>query len=132
DESIHSAEDARKAIAIGACRIINIKLGRVGGHAQARALHDVCHGQGAPVWGGGMLESGIGRAHNVALSRLINFSVPGDVSASKRYWSEDIIDPPVEVSRDGRIAQRNEPGIGYSVKEDLADRLTVRSQIFTA
>src|SRR5262245_52967755 len=132
DESIHSAEDARKAIAIGACRIINIKLGRVGGHAQARALHDVCRDRGAPVWCGGMLESGIGRAHNVALSSLINFSLPGDVSASKRYWSEDIIDPPVEVSQDGRIAQRNEPGIGYSVKEDLVDRLTVRSQIFTA
>ncbi|HEY2382268.1 MAG TPA: o-succinylbenzoate synthase [Terriglobia bacterium] len=132
DESIHSAEDARKAIRIGACRIINIKLGRVGGHREVRAVHDVCRDAGVPVWCGGMLESGIGRAHNVALSSLENFSLPGDVSASKRYWSEDIVDPPVEVSADGRIAQSDGPGIGYRVKEDLIERLTVRSQVFSA
>ena len=132
DESIHSADDARKAIKIGACKIINIKVGRVGGHKEARAVHDVCRDNGVPVWCGGMLESGIGRAHNVAISGLQNFSLPGDVSASKRYWSEDIIEPPVEVSPDGQIAQRNEPGIGFSVKEDLIERLTVRSLVFTA
>ena len=132
DESIHSAEDARKAIKIGACRIINIKLGRVGGHKEARAVHNVCRDHGIPVWCGGMLESGIGRAHNVALSSLENFSLPGDVSASKRYWSEDIIDPPVEVSADGQIEQSDRPGIGYKIKEDLIESLTVRSQVFTA
>jgi o-succinylbenzoate synthase len=132
DESIHSAEDARKAIKIGACRIINIKLGRVGGHKGARAVHDTCRDHGIPVWCGGMLESGIGRAHNVALSSLENFSLPGDVSASKRYWEEDLIDPPVEITGDGQIVQRSLPGIGYSVKEDLVERLTVRSQAFTA
>jgi O-succinylbenzoate synthase len=132
DESIHSAEDARKAIKIGACRIINIKLGRVGGHKQARAVHDVCRDHGIPVWCGGMLESGIGRAHNIALSSLENFSLPGDVSASKRYWAEDAIEPAVEVSADGQIPQRDQPGIGYNVKEQLIEQLTVRSQVFSA
>jgi O-succinylbenzoate synthase len=132
DESIHSADDARKAIKIGACKIINIKLGRVGGHREARAVHDVCRDYGIPVWCGGMLESGIGRAHNVALSSLENFSLPGDVSASKRYWSEDIIEPPVEVGAEGQIAQSDRPAIGYTVKEDLIERLTIRSQVFTA
>jgi O-succinylbenzoate synthase len=126
DESIHSAEDARKAISIGACRIINVKLGRLGGHREVRAVHDVCQNYGIPVWCGGMLESGIGRAHNVALSSLDNFSLPGDVSASDRYWTEDIIDPPVRVSASGQIAQRNEPGIGHAVREDLVEKLTVR------
>jgi O-succinylbenzoate synthase len=132
DESIHSAEDARKAIQIGACRIINVKLGRVGGHSAVRAVHDVCLKAGIPVWCGGMLESGIGRAHNVALSSLENFSLPGDVSASKRYWTEDIVEPPVEVSAEGQITQRCAPGIGYEVKLNLVDRLTVRRQMFPA
>jgi len=132
DESIHSADDARKAIKIGACKIINIKLGRVGGHGEARAVHDVCRDHGVPVWCGGMLESGIGRAHNVALSSLENFSLPGDVSASRRYWADDIIDPPVEVSSAGQIAERGGPGIGYSVREDFIQSLTVRSKVFTA
>jgi O-succinylbenzoate synthase len=132
DESIHSADDARKAIKIGACKIINVKLGRVGGHAEARALHDVCRDNGVPVWCGGMLESGICRAHNVALSSLENFSLPGDVSASRRYWSEDIIEPPVEVSSAGQITQRNAPGIGYRVRESLMESLTVRRQAFSA
>lgn len=132
DESIHSAEDARKAIRIGACKIINIKLGRVGGHREVRAVHDVCRDHGIPVWCGGMLESGVGRAHNVALSSLENFSLPGDVSAGKRYWAEDIIDPPVEVSAEGQITQHDGPGIGYRVKEEFVDRLTVRSQTFSA
>ena len=132
DESIHSAADARKAIKIGACRIINIKLGRVGGHAEARAVHDLCSDSGVPVWCGGMLESGIGRAHNIALSSLQAFSLPGDVSASKRYWAEDIIDPPVEVSAIGQITQSNQSGIGYKVKENLIEQFTVRSEAFTA
>jgi O-succinylbenzoate synthase len=130
DESIHSADDARKAIQIGACKIINIKLGRVGGHNHVRAVHDVCRNHGVPVWCGGMLESGIGRAHNVALSSLEGFTLPGDVAASKRYWSEDIVDPPVEVSASGRITQSPEPGIGYRVKSDLIERLTVRRSQF--
>ncbi len=132
DESIHSADDARKAIQIGACRIINVKLGRLGGHREVRAVHDVCRDNGIAVWCGGMLESGIGRAHNVALSSLENFTLPGDVTASKRYWSEDIIEPAVEVSPDGQITQREAAGIGYGVKQDLVDRLTVRSQVFSA
>lgn len=132
DESIHSAEDARKAIAIGACRIINIKLGRVGGHREARAVHDVCRDRGIPVWCGGMLESGIGRAHNIALSSLENFSLPGDVTASKRYWAEDIIDPPVIVSPEGMIRQRTEPGIGYTVKKSALEAVTVRTRVFEA
>jgi O-succinylbenzoate synthase len=132
DESIHSADDARKAIAIGACRIINIKLGRVGGFREARAVHDVCRDAGIPVWCGGMLESGIGRVHNVALSSLENFSLPGDVAASKRYWTEDVIDPPVEVSLQGTITQSTGSGIGYLVKESALDRFTVRSRVFGA
>jgi len=132
DESIHSSEDARKAIAIGACRIINIKLGRVGGHREARAVHDVCRDNGIPVWCGGMLESGIGRAHNIALSSLENFSLPGDVAASKRYWAEEVIDPPVLVSADGTIMQSMEPGIGYAVKESFLESVTAKVQVFGA
>jgi O-succinylbenzoate synthase len=131
DESIHSAEDARKAIAIGACRIINIKLGRVGGHREARAVHDVCRDRGIPVWCGGMLESGIGRAHNIALSSLENFSLPGDVAASKRYWAEEVIDPPVLVSANGTIAQSTEPGFGYAVKIPFLESVTVRNQVLS-
>ena len=132
DESIHSADDARKAIQIGACRIINIKLGRVGGHRAAKAVHDVCRDGGVPVWCGGMLESGIGRAHNIAMSGLDNFSLPGDVTASGRYWEHDIIDPEVVVDSDGRITQSAKPGIGYRVNEDRMSEFTVRSQVFTA
>jgi O-succinylbenzoate synthase len=130
DESIHSAEDARKAIGIGACRIINVKLGRVGGHRAAREVHDVCQDNGIPVWCGGMLESGIGRAHNIAMSSLDNFSLPGDVTASKRYWAHDIIDPEVAVDRDGRISQSKDIGIGYTVNQDRVAEFTVRSQVF--
>jgi O-succinylbenzoate synthase len=132
DESIHSADDARKAIQVGACRIINIKLGRVGGYREARAIHDVCRDSGIPVWCGGMLESGIGRAHNVALSSLENFSLPGDVAASKRYWAADVIDPWVEVSAKGTITQRMESGIGYAVNIEALQRCMVRRQVFSA
>jgi O-succinylbenzoate synthase len=132
DESIHSAEDARKAIGIGACRIINVKLGRVGGHSAAREVHDVCREYGIPVWCGGMLESGIGRAHNIAMSSLDDFTLPGDVTASRRYWQRDIIDPEVVVDRDGRISQSYDFGIGYRVNEDRVAEFTMRSQVFTA
>src|SRR5207302_4675983 len=93
DESIRNARDAEAAIELGACRIINIKVGRVGGFTEAKSVHDVCQAHNIPVWCGGMLESGVGRAHNVALSTLENFRLPGDVSASKRDWKEDISQP---------------------------------------
>jgi len=126
DESIRSARHAEQALRIGACRIINIKLGRVGGFAEARRVHDVAEKAGAPVWCGGMLEAGVGRAHNIALSTLPNFVLPGDVSASKRYWKRDIIEPPVEVTGRGTILLREEPGIGYGIDLDYLHRLTVR------
>jgi len=127
DESIHSAEDARKAIEMGACRIINIKAGRVGGLGRAKGVHDVARARGVPVWCGGMLESGIGRAHNVHLSTLGNFVLPGDVAASKRYFPEDLIEPPVEVRPDGTIVVPDGPGIGFGVREDRIQKHTLRS-----
>ncbi|MBI3666485.1 MAG: o-succinylbenzoate synthase, partial [Acidobacteria bacterium] len=108
--------------------IINIKMGRVGGLAEARRVHDVCREHGIPVWCGGMLESGIGRAHNIALSTLENFVLPGDVSASKRYWARDIILPPVEVTPRGTIQVRDEPGFGYSLDYDFIRQITVREE----
>jgi O-succinylbenzoate synthase len=117
---------------IGACRIVNIKVGRVGGFSEARKVHDVCATHQIPVWCGGMLESGVGRAHNVALSTLENFRLPGDVSASRRYWKEDIIEPEVEVSGQGMIAIQDVPGTGYRVREGLIEKLTVRQETITA
>ncbi len=128
DESIVSARAAAQAVETGACRIINIKVGRVSGFSEAIKIHNVCRQNKVPVWCGGMLESGIGRAHNIALSTLENFSLPGDVSASKRYWKEDIIDPEVKVSEDGMIAISDQPGTGYRIKEDLIEKLTVRKE----
>jgi o-succinylbenzoate synthase len=132
DESIVNARSAAFAVETGACRIINIKVGRVGGFSEAISVHDVCQASKVPVWCGGMLETGIGRAHNIALSTLPNFSLPGDVSASRRYWKEDIIDPEVEVSPQGMIAIRDVPGTGYQVKTDLIEKLTVRKETFRA
>jgi O-succinylbenzoate synthase len=132
DESIRSSDDALHAIAIGACRIINIKLGRVGGHVEARRVEQVCRENGIPVWCGGMLEAGIGRAHNIALSTLAGFTLPGDVSASARYWEEDIIDPPVTVSPRGTITPPAAPGIGFKVKLDRIEGLTRRKKVFEA
>lgn len=129
DESIHSSDDARHAIQIGAARIINVKLGRVGGHAEARKVEAICHEQNIPVWCGGMLESGIGRAHNIAMATLAGFTLPGDVSASSRYWAEDIIDPPVTVSSNGTIAAPDKPGIGFEVSLPRVESLTVRKAI---
>jgi o-succinylbenzoate synthase len=132
DECISNARHAEGAIEVGACRIINIKLGRVGGHTEARRVHDVCQQHSIPVWCGGMLESGVGRAHNVAMSTLPNFTLPGDVSASKRYWEEDIVEPEVEVSPRGTIRVPDAPGIGYTVKRAFVEQLMVRKKAWKA
>ncbi len=132
DESIVDARSAAFAVETAACRIINIKVGRVGGFSEALSIHDVCQSNKIPVWCGGMLETGIGRAHNIALSTLSNFSLPGDVSASKRYWKEDIIDPEVEVSPQGMIGVSDQPGTGYRIKPDLIEKLTVRKETLRA
>ena len=128
DESIRNRRDALAAIEMESCRILNIKLGRVGGFSEAIAVHNAAYERGIPVWCGGMLESGIGRSHNIALSTLPNFSLPGDVSASRRYWSEDIIEPEVTVTPDGEIEIADTPGRGYSVRMDRVDQLTVRKE----
>ena len=128
DESIHSAEDACHAISLGSCRIINVKLGRVGGHAEARRIEKVARDNEIPIWCGGMLESGIGRAHNIAMSTLAGFTLPGDVSASARYWEEDIIEPPVKVSERGTIKVPESPGIGFEINLPRIEALTVRKE----
>ena len=132
DECIHNARHALTAIELRACRIINIKLGRVGGHAEAREVQEVCRARGIPVWCGGMLETGIGRAHNIAMSTLPGFRLPGDVSASKRYWEEDIIEPEVEVTSQGTIRVPTSAGLGYAVRRDRIERLTVRKNSWSA
>jgi len=128
DECVHTEEQARAGVELGACKIINMKLGRVGGFTVARRIHDFCQQHGVPVWCGGMLESGIGRAHNIALATLPNFSLPGDVTASKRYWAEDIISPEVTVSPQGTIRVPSGPGIGFEPRLDLIEKLTVRKE----
>ena len=128
DESIRHARDAEAALEMDACRIINIKVGRVGGMSEAKKIHDVAKAHNVPVWCGGMLESGIGRVHNIHLSSLENFQLPGDVSASKRYWKEDIVDPEVTVSPQGMITVPDGPGTGFRVKEDLIEKLTARKK----
>jgi O-succinylbenzoate synthase len=132
DESIHNRRDALAAIEMESCKIVNIKLGRVGGFSEAIAVHNAAQERGIPVWCGGMLESGIGRSHNIALSTLENFTLPGDVSASARYWAEDIIEPEVVVSSAGEIAVPDTPGRGYQVRTDLVERLTVRKETIRA
>ncbi len=128
DECIRGARDAQAALELGSGKIINIKVGRVGGFSEAIAVHDIALQHGVPVWCGGMLESGIGRAQNIALSSLPNFSLPGDVSASKRYWSEDVIEPEVMVSSEGEIVVPTSAGRGYEVRRDRVEALTVRQQ----
>jgi O-succinylbenzoate synthase len=128
DESIRNRRDALAAIEMESCKIINIKLGRVGGFSEAIAIHNAAQERGIPVWCGGMLESGIGRSHNIALSTLENFTLPGDVSASARYWTEDIIEPEVVVTQRGEIEVPDSPGRGYEVRTDLVERLTVRKE----
>lgn len=129
DECIRSAHQAQQAIDLQACRIINIKLGRVGGFTEAIRVHNICQAAGIPVWCGGMLESGIGRAHNIALSTLPNFVLPGDISASKRYWKRDIITPPVEVSATGSISVPEAEGFGYGIDMEYLDSLVVRKEM---
>jgi o-succinylbenzoate synthase len=131
DECIHSYEHALAAVTMGACKIINIKMGRVGGLKVAKCIHDICQQHGVPVWCGGMLETGIGRAHNIALSTLPNFTLPGDVTASKRYWHEDIIDPEVIVSPRGTIMAPQGPGIGFEPRRDRIEKLTTRVERLT-
>jgi O-succinylbenzoate synthase len=126
DESIHTVKIAGEAIRAGACRIINIKPGRVGGHGPSIQLHDLCAAHGIPVWHGGMLESGIGRTHNIHLSSLANFTLPGDVAASKRYYQPDLVEPPIEVRPDGTIPVPTGPGLGVTIVHDRVARATER------
>lgn len=130
DESITSARAAADAIAMGACSIINIKAGRVGGYIEARRVHDVCEASGVPVWCGGMLETGIGRAANVALSALPNFKLPGDTSGSDRYYHRDITDP--FVLKDGRLDVPEAPGIGVKIVKDILDEVTLSEEFIVA
>ena len=132
DECIRTAHHAEQAIRLGACWIVNIKLGRVAGFGEAIRLHNVCQSAEIPVWCGGMLEAGIGRAHNIALATLPNFTLPGDVSASKRYWKRDIIVPEAETTPHGTIAIREEPGFGYEIDHDFLRHITVREETVTA
>lgn len=129
DESIHSYEDARKAIELGSCKIINIKIGRVGGLTEAKKIHDLCEEKGIQVWCGGMLEAGIGRAHNVALTTLSNFTMPGDTAASSRYWDQDIIQPEVIVE-DGMINVPSGVGIGYEPDFKAIDQFTLAKKVY--
>jgi O-succinylbenzoate synthase len=129
DESITSYEDARKAIELGSCGVINIKIGRVGGLTEARRIHDLCKENNIPVWCGGMLEAGIGRAHNIALTSLSNFVLPGDTAGSSHYWYEDIITPEVIVE-DGYIHVPQTAGIGYTPNMKVIDKLTISKKVY--
>jgi len=131
DESIHSPEDARKGLQLGSGRVINIKVGRVRGHLLARRTHDVALSFGAPVWCGGMLEFGIGRAHNLHLSSLPGFTLPGDTASASRYWDEDIVEPVLDAV-DGIQKIPDGPGLGVTLKHDLIDQLTLRHEMFSA
>ncbi len=132
DESVKTPADAEHAIGLQACRIINVKLGRVGGHAQAKRVERIAREAGVPVWCGGMLESGVGRAHNIAMATQAGFTLPGDVSASSRYWHEDIIEPPVMVSARGTIAAPDKPGIGFEINLKRIEQLTTRRETISA
>lgn len=130
DESIHSIDDTRAAIELGSCRVINIKPGRVGGFTESKLIHDYCVSKNIPVWHGGMLESGIGRAGNVALASLPNFTLPGDISASKRYYKQDIVEPEFIVNNDGTMTVPSLPGIGVEVNLKMLEKVTVKKEIF--
>ena len=130
DESILSEDTARQALEMGSCRIINIKVGRVGGMVEVRKIHDHCRREGIPVWCGGMLESGIGRAHNLHIASLPNFKLPNDLSASKRYYKEDLIDPPIELEKDGTIKVPDGPGIGVNPVAERIRKATIREEAF--
>ncbi|WP_085507174.1 o-succinylbenzoate synthase [Thalassobacillus devorans] len=130
DESIHSLEDAKKAVELGSCKIINIKIGRVGGLTEAKKIHDFCNENGIPVWCGGMLEAGVGRAHNIALSSLANFTIPGDTSASSRYWERDIVEPEVTFNKPGKLEVPSNSGIGYNINEHVLRNYLVEEEEF--
>lgn len=130
DESIKTVGAARDAIAAGACRIINIKPGRLGGFTESIRVHDLCAEYGIPVWHGGMLESGVGRAANIHLATLPNFSLPGDIAASKRYFVPDLIEPPIDVAPDGTVAVPTGPGIGVDIRPDRLSRATLKAETF--
>lgn len=130
DESIHSIDDTRAAIELESCRVINIKPGRVGGFTESKLIHDYSASRNIPVWCGGMLESGIGRAGNVALASLHNFTLPGDISASKRYYIEDIVEPEFVVNPDGTMDVPTEPGIGVEVKMNILEKVTVKKGVY--
>ncbi len=130
DESIHSLDDTRAAIELDSCRVINIKPGRVGGFTESKLIHDYCASKNIPVWHGGMLESGIGRAGNVALASLPNFTLPGDISASKRYYKEDIVEPEFVVNKDGTMNVPTKPGIGVEVNMKMLDKVTVKKAVY--
>lgn len=131
DESIHTAEDARQAIELKSCKIINVKIGRVGGLAESKKIHDLCERHHIPVWCGGMLEAGIGRAHNIAVASLPNFIIPGDTSASDRYWEQDIVTPEVSLSEPGVLAVPTGPGIGYELNRQAVEKFLIRHERFT-
>lgn len=130
DESIHTPQLAASALELGSCRIINIKPGRVGGMAQAKRIHDLCRERYVPVWCGGLLEVGIGRAFNVAIASLPGFTLPGDISASDRYFERDVIDPPFMLNDDGTLDVPRGPGIGVEIDQSFLDSLTVRQEVF--
>ena len=129
DESVHSSRAAQAALQMKSCRIINIKTGRVGGHSESIRIHNLAQSNNVPVWCGGMLESGIGRAHNLALASLKNFTLPGDTSASARYWHRDVIDPEVKIDRDGYATLPEKPGIGYDVNNEFLDSIVHQREI---
>ncbi len=131
DESIHSSEDARKALEMGSCRIINIKVSRLGGLLEAKRVHDLCYARGVPVWCGGMHEFGIGRAANVAISSLPGFTIPGDVSGSDKYYTEDVVEPPIRAIQ-GAIAVPQGPGLGYAPNEEFISYHTTRRLSITS
>lgn len=129
DESIHSVEDVRKAVELGSCKIVNIKIGRVGGLTEAKKIHNYCMERNIAVWCGGMLEAGIGRAHNIALTTLSQFSLPGDTAGSSRYWSKDIIEPEVVVNK-GTITIPEAPGIGYNIDRSALQSYMIEKKVF--
>ncbi|HJH10712.1 MAG TPA: o-succinylbenzoate synthase [Metalysinibacillus jejuensis] len=129
DESIHSLADVKRAVMLGSCQIINVKIGRVGGLTEARKIHDYCYEKNIPIWCGGMLEAGIGRAHNVALTSLPQFTLPGDNSGSAHYWAQDIITPEVEM-KDGKITVPTTPGIGYHINKEALAKYTISTKTY--
>lgn len=131
DESIENYHQALTALKLGSCRIINIKSGRVGGLAESKKIHDLCQSQGVPVWCGGMLETGIGRAHNIAIASLPNYKIPGDISASNRYFRQDIIEPEVKITQHGTILVSRKAGIGYEVRKDKIEQYTISKALFS-